>query len=144
MKETLLTIVALFFILAANAQETDSLKKAGSDTLVYAAPEHSPEFPGGVDAFLGYIAKNTRYPATAREASKQGKVIVQFIVEKDGTVSHVQVVRNVFPSLDAEAIRVVSGSPKWAPGSQDGYPVRVRYTVPISFNISNKVYILQN
>jgi len=144
MKFRSILILSLFSVFGANAQKTDTLKKTTSDTSIYASPEHLPEFPGGTDEFLKYIAMNTRYPAAAREASKQGKVIVQFVIEKDGALSHVQVVRSIFPALDAEAVRVVSGSPKWAPGTQDGYAVRVRYTVPISFNISNHVYFLKN
>ncbi|HZY38533.1 MAG TPA: energy transducer TonB [Mucilaginibacter sp.] len=144
MKLLSILILFLFSVFGANAQKTDTLKKPTSDTSIYASPEHLPEFPGGIDQFMSYVGKNIRYPADARAASKQGKVILQFIVEKDGSISKVKVLRSVFPSIDAEAVRVVTSSPKWAPGTQDGYPVRVRYTIPVTFNISNKVYFLKD
>lgn len=125
---------------AAKAQNQDSLKKTVADTTIYTSAEKVPEFPGGNSGFLMYISKNLRYSRDARAVQKQGKVTVIFVVEKDGSVSNVRVLRSLFPSLDAEAIRVVSNSPKWKPGTQNGIPVRVAFSVPITFNISTRVY----
>jgi len=140
MKIFLLPIIGLAGILSAKAQESDSLKKLAADTSVHAVVQTPPEFPGGTNEFLKFIAKNIRYPAEARMVNKQGKVIVQFIVEKNGSVTNARVIRPLFPAIDKEAIRVVSSSPKWKPGGQNGYRLRVVYTVPITFNLSTHVY----
>lgn len=96
--------------------------------------EDMPSFQGkGQEGFRAWIAKNLRYPEIAAENGISGRVFVQFVVEPNGSVSKVQVVRGVDPALDKEAIRVVSASPKWAPGKQRGKPVRVAYTFPIVF-----------
>ena len=79
--------------------------------------------------------KNMKYPADAEKQKIEGRVIATFIVETDGSISNIEVARPVFPSLDAEAVRVLSGMPKWTPGRQNGKEVRVKYTVPISFNL---------
>ena len=92
-----------------------------------------PQFPGG--DVTKWLAKNTRYPMIAQENGIQGKVFVQFVIEKDGSISNVKVLRPVDPSLDKEAIRVVSSMPKWKPGKQRGKAVRVSYTVPINFQL---------
>jgi periplasmic protein TonB len=144
MKRVLITTIALVFVLSVKAQTADTLKGLRADTLVFTVVEKGPEFPGGVDGFLRFIAKNVRYPADAREINKQGKELIQFIVEKDGSVSNVKVLRPLLPSMDKEAIRVVSSSPKWKPGMQHGQVVRVAYVVPISFTISTHVYINKN
>ena len=96
--------------------------------------EDMPSFQGkGQEGFREWIAKNLRYPEIAAENGISGRVFVQFVVEPDGSVNKVEVVRGVDPALDKEAIRVVSASPKWAPGKQRGKPVRVAYTFPIVF-----------
>ena len=95
--------------------------------------EDMPQFPGG--SVQKWIAKNVKYPMIAQENNIQGKVFVQFVIEKDGSVSDVKVARSVDPSLDKEAIRVVKAMPKWKPGKQRGKPVRVSYTVPINFQL---------
>ena len=92
-----------------------------------------PQFPGG--SVQKWIAKTVKYPMIAQENNIQGKVFVQFVIEKDGSVSDVKVARSVDPSLDKEAIRVVKAMPKWKPGKQRGKPVRVSYTVPINFQL---------
>lgn len=140
MKKSIITLVAVIAILSANAQKSDSLKKLAADTTIFTTAEMQPEFPGGNDNFLKFIGKNIRYPSDARRVNKQGKVIVQFIIEKDGSVTNVKVLRPLFPSIDSEAIRVVSSSAKWKPGMQKGQGVRVSYVVPITFNIDNHVY----
>jgi protein TonB len=135
-KKILFTLISLTIILAAKAQTPDTLKGLAADTVLFYTVEHEPEFPGGLAQFYKYVITTLRYPADARAITKQGKVIVQFIIEKDGSISHVKVLRKVFPSLDAEAVRVVIGSPKWIPGMQNGYRLRVVYTLPISFNLA--------
>ncbi|MDY4042436.1 MAG: energy transducer TonB [Marinifilaceae bacterium] len=100
---------------------------------VFMVVEDMPRFPGG--DVTKWLAKNTRYPMIAQENGIQGKVFVQFVIEKDGSITNVKVLRPVDPSLDKEAIRVVSSMPKWKPGKQRGKAVRVSYTVPINFQL---------
>lgn len=100
---------------------------------IFQVVEDMPQFPGG--SVQKWIAKNVQYPMIAQENNIQGKVFVQFVIEKDGSVSDVKVARSVDPSLDKEAIRVVKAMPKWKPGKQRGKPVRVSYTVPINFQL---------
>ena len=102
---------------------------------VFVVVEEMPEFPGGELALRTYIAKAIVYPTVAQENGIQGKVFVTFVVNKDGSVSNAKIARGVDASLDAEALRVVSTLPKWKPGKQRGVPVRVSYTVPISFKL---------
>lgn len=103
---------------------------------VFVFVENMPEFPGGTAALLAHIAKNTQYPEIAKENGLQGKVIVQFVINKNGEVEQARVSRGVDPALDKEAIRVVQTLPKWKPGSQRGKPVKVTYTVPINFQLN--------
>jgi len=102
---------------------------------VFVVVEEMPEFPGGELALRKYIAKAIVYPTIAQENGIQGKVFVNFVVNKDGSVSNAKIARGVDPSVDQEALRVVSTLPKWKPGKQRGVPVRVSYTVPISFKL---------
>lgn len=106
---------------------------AASDNQTFDVVEQMPEFPGGMRAGLEFMARNLKYPTKAQEAGKQGRVIVQFIVQKDGSLSDLHVLRAVDPWLDAEAIRVISIMPKWKPGMQDGKAVAVKYTMPVTF-----------
>ena len=100
---------------------------------IFKVVEEMPEFPGGAGKLLEYIGKNIKYPMMARESDIQGKVFVQFVVEPDGNISHVQVLRGIGGGCDEEAVRVVESMPKWKPGKQRGAPVRVQYMVPIVF-----------
>ena len=100
--------------------------------------EEMPEFPGGMSECLKFLGTNIKYPLEAQKAGVQGRVIVQFIVEKDGTISNPKIVRGVNPDLDGEAIRVVSIMPTWEPGRQKGQPVRVKYTIPVTFRLNKK------
>ncbi len=110
-----------------------------TDNPVFSAVEQSPSFPGGQPAFEKYLATTIKYPAKARENKTEGRVIITFIVEKDGALNDMKVVRSVGDGTDEEAIRVLQASPKWNPGIQNGRAVRVQYTVPISFSLaSNK------
>lgn len=101
------------------------------DDEVFVIAEHMPVFPHG--DVTKWLAKNTKYPPIAEQNGIQGKVFVKFVVEKDGSVTNVEVVRSVDPSLDKEALRVVSAMPKWTPGRQRDKAVRVSFTVPINF-----------
>jgi TonB family protein len=94
-----------------------------------------PEFPGGVEKLMEYVAMNVRYPKEAEDKCLQGRVIATFIVEKDGSITSAKIVRSIDPALDAEALRVINGMPNWKPGTQKGEPVRVKYTIPISFRL---------
>ena len=105
------------------------------DSKVFDVVEQMPSFPGGQAALMQWLASNMSYPVIAAENGVQGRVIVQFVVEKDGSVSDVQVVKSVDPSLDKEAKRVVSAMPRWIPGKQNGAAVRVKYTVPVTFKL---------
>ena len=102
---------------------------------VFDVVEQMPQYPGGMPALFQYISKNIKYPAEAEKAGVQGRVIVTFVVEKDGNVSNAKVVKSINPTLDAEALRVVNGMPNWNPGMQNGEPVRVKYTVPVTFRL---------
>lgn len=104
---------------------------------VFQVVEEMPEFPGGMGECMKWLGQNIKYPADAKEKGVQGRVIVQFVVEKDGTIVNAKVVRGVDPDLDAEALRVVNQSPKWKPGKQKGEAVRVKYTLPIMFKLDN-------
>ncbi len=103
---------------------------------VFVVVENMPQFPGGTRALNRFIAKTVKYPPLAQEHGVTGRVIVGFVIGKDGSVSDVKVLRPVDPSLDKEAIRVIKAMPKWKPGKQRGKPVRVSYTVPINFQLN--------
>ena len=100
--------------------------------------EQMPEFPGGVQALMQFLYENIRYPEAAQTAGKEGRVVVQFVVEADGTVSSAKVVRSISEELDAEALRVVNAMPRWTPGKHKGKAVRVKYTLPVSFRLTPK------
>ena len=107
-----------------------------NSTRVYDVVEQMPSFPGGISGLRTYLNQNIRYPAEAQEICVQGRVVVSFVVEKDGHISDVTVLRSVDPSLDKEAVRVIRNMPRWSPGKQGGEPVRVRYNVPVSFRLN--------
>ncbi len=102
---------------------------------VFLSVEENPEFPGGPAKLLEYIQKNLKYPMMARESDIQGRVFVGFVVEKDGSISNVKVLRGIGGGCDEEAVRVVQSLPKFKPGKQRGNPVRVQYTLPIVFKL---------
>lgn len=97
--------------------------------------EEMPEFPGGPQAMMVYLMKNVNYPKTAFDANVQGRVIAQFVVDKEGVIRGVHVVKSVDPALDAEAVRVINSMPKWKPGRQNGKVVNVKYTIPVNFQL---------
>ncbi len=134
MKRTLFCAIFFSFILSAKAQNADTLKGLAADTFLYVTPEHPAQFPGGLSEFGRFLAQTIRYPEHAFLNNIHGRVIVQITIEKDGSLSHITVIRKVSPLLDKEAIRVVSTSPKWIPATQNGKAVRMIYALPIVFN----------
>ena len=105
------------------------------ETKVFDVVEQMPSFPGGPSALMQYLNSNIKYPVVAEENGVQGRVVCTFVVEKDGSITDVRVVKSVDPSLDKEAMRVVKSMPKWIPGKQNGSAVRVKYTVPVTFRL---------
>ena len=105
------------------------------ETKVFDVVEQMPSFPGGPSALMQYLSSNIKYPVVAEENGVQGRVVCTFVVERDGSITDVRVVKSVDPSLDKEAVRVVKSMPKWIPGKQNGSAVRVKYTVPVTFRL---------
>ena len=112
--------------------DDSNLQKNNSDK-AYDLVEEMPQYPGGVGKLMEYVSMNVRYPKEAESKSIQGRVIITFVVEKDGSITDAEVIKSVDPALDAEALRVVKAMPKWTPGKQEGKPIRVKYTMPITF-----------
>jgi protein TonB len=104
---------------------------------IFVVVENQPEFPGGNTAMMKFLSENIKYPVIAQENGIQGRVICNFVVERDGSITDVQVVRGVDPSLDREAMRVINEMPRWKPGKQRGQAVRVRFTLPVVFRLQN-------
>ena len=131
MKRIIFIVLAIMVTLSINAQSEGT----PVEETVYDVVEEMPQFPGGPSALFEYLSNNLQYPVVAEENGVQGRVIVTFIVEKDGSISNAKVVKAVDPSLDKEAIRLVESMPNWIPGKQNGEPVRVKYTVPVTFRL---------
>lgn len=129
-------VIALALLAFANPK-TETAPVSG-DNKVYETVEQMPEFPGGMEEMMKFLQRNIQYPANAAKNEVEGRVILQFVVEKDGQIGDVKVVRSVDPELDAEALRVVKSMPSFIPGRQDGKPVAVWYTLPISFKLQSK------
>ena len=117
------------------ASKADNMETAPLNSRVYDVVEQMPSFPGGPAAMFEYLSKAIRYPVDAEKNGIQGRVICTIVVEKDGSISDVKVVKSVLPSLDKEAVRVVSSMPRWNPGKQSGSTVRVKYTIPLTFRL---------
>lgn len=150
----IITLSALLVLLGSNLRaqnvvnptnEKDNitiLRAVGDDSTVsdkekvYQVVEQQPSFPGGREELFKYLAYNVKYPIDAAENKIEGRVLVTFVVEHDGSISNVNVANSVYPSLDKESIRVVSGMPKWIPGKANGKTVRVKYTIPITFRLN--------
>ena len=131
-KLILLLLMAGCCLMTANAQKT---VVSQTDQKVFDTVEQMPEYPGGMQAMIEFLQTNMKYPEDAAKQKVEGRVMVQFVVETDGSVSDVHVAKQVFPSLDAEAIRVVQAMPKWTPGKEKGKVVRVKYNLPIVFRM---------
>jgi len=113
----------------------DAPPQVEEEVWMFAAVEEKPTFPGGEGEFYKYLGKNVKYPTMEAEQGIEGRVFVEFVVDKDGGITEVRAVRGVSPGLDKEAIRVMKASPKWAPGKQNGRAVKVRYVIPINFDL---------
>lgn len=127
-----MSMMAVVCLMTASAQKTIVSQ---SNQNVYDAVEQMPEFPGGMPAMMEFLQTNIKYPKDAIKQNVGGRVMVMFVVEPDGSLSNVRVARKVFPSLDAEAVRVVKAMPKWKPGKEKGRAVRVNFTMPVVFSI---------
>ena len=103
---------------------------------VFLVVEDDPEFPGGLSALSQYLASNIKYPQLAKENNITGKVFVSFVVEKDGSVGQVKILRDIGGGCGAEAVRVVKSMPKWKPGKQRGKPVRTQFNLPVDFSLN--------
>ena len=124
-------MMAVLCLMTANAQKT---VVSQSKQNVYDVVEQMPEFPGGMPAMIEFLQTNLNYPKDAKKQNVGGRVLVMFVVEADGSISNVRVAKKIFPSLDAEALRVVKAMPKWNPGKEKGKPVRVNFSLPIVFS----------
>ena len=129
------TVEAVRSEIAVAAPPPPPAPKPEVATKVFDVVEEMPSFPGGNVALMSYLNSNTKYPVVAQENGVQGRVIISFVVERDGSISDVKVARSVDPSLDREAQRVVKSMPRWTPGKQNGQTVRVKYTVPVVFRL---------
>lgn len=127
-----LSVLAILFTVNTTAMAQNN--KTAKDK-VYEKAEIMPEFPGGEQAMMDFVAKNVTYPKEAMEKEISGRVLVGFIVEKDGSITETEVVKGIGGGCDEEALRVVKAMPKWKPGKQDGKPVRVHFLLPIIFKL---------
>lgn len=127
MRRAFLTFFIALVAFTVNAQSDTSANK------IYLATDQAPEFPGGISEFTSFVAKTIRYPIKSRTRGKDGRVLVTFVIEKDGSITNGKILRAVADDIDAEALRVVNLSPKWNPGVVNGAPVRTQYTFPINF-----------
>ena len=124
--------MAVFCLTTVSAQKTVVSQKNDD---VFDIVEQMPEYPGGMQALFEFLKENIKYPEDAQKQKVEGRVLVKFVVETDGSISNIEVVKNAFPSLDAEAERVVRIMPKWTPGKQKGQVVRVKFVLPINFSL---------
>ena len=127
-KLILLVVVALFCSTSVMAQT-----EVVDEEIFLVVAENAPEFPGGSDSLYAYIARNIKYPETAKKEKIEGRVFVTFVIEKDGQVSSAKILRDIGGGCGEEAIRVVKNMPKWKPGTQRGNPVRFQFNLPVSF-----------
>lgn len=118
-----------------SAQQPQTGVKNNTEEPIFIVVEEMPEYPGGMSEFMKFIAKNIKYPADALQGKVEGRVIARFVVCKDGSISDIEIMRSVSPSLDAEAVRVLKLMPKWKPGRQRGKAVPVKFTVPVTFRL---------
>lgn len=116
-------------------EEVEVEEEESDEVFAFAVIEDKPEFPGGDAKLMAYLGNNTKFPQIAKENGIQGRVFVQFVIDKKGKVTDVQIARGVDPYLDKEALRVVKGMPSWKPGKQRGKAVKVSYIVPINFKL---------
>ena len=130
----LATLSVLALLLMVNTNAMAQSKKVANDKVIEKA-EVMPQFPGGDQAMMKFVSENVQYPEEAKEKEISGRVMVGFIVEKDGSISDVKVVKGIGGGCDEEAVRVVKAMPKWKPGKEKGKPVRVSYMMPFTFKL---------
>ncbi len=139
MKKIILTIALVLMGTALSAQNVDVAQPATTDVtqedVVFVVVEDDPEFPGGIEALYRYLASNIKYPTEAKNEKIQGTVYVSFVIEKDGSVSNIKLLRDIGGGCGQEAVRVVQQMPKWKPGRQRGQRVRTQYNLPIKFTL---------
>ena len=129
---TAMSVLAILLMVNTNAMAQS--KKAANDKVLEKA-EVMPEFPGGDQALFDFVSKNVVYPEEAKDKEIAGRVLVSFVVEKDGSIGEVKVVQGIGGGCDEEAVRVVKAMPKWKPGKDKGKPVRVSYVMPFTFKL---------
>ncbi len=122
---------------AVEAAPIDNGPEEVEEEEIFMRVEKAPSFPGGQKAMMEYLMKNIKYPAVCQEAGISGRVIVSFVVNKDGTIQNVEVIRGVHEKLDAEAVRVVKSMPAWSPGEQQGRKVRSKFQLPVFFRLAS-------
>ncbi len=122
-------------VLKQNEVVVEKVEQKEEETRVFEVVEQMPQFPGGDAALMQYLSSHIKYPVVAEENGIQGRVVCTFVVERNGSITDVRVVKSVDPSLDKEAVRVIKGMPNWIPGKQNGSAVRVKYTVPVTFRL---------
>ena len=136
MKKHLTAILAIALGTLASAQTTDTAyAPVNISTEIYTIVEKSPEFPGGYEGLMQYLAASIQYPAEAKADDAEGTVYATFVIETDGTTSAVRILRSPHPALSKEAIRVIKAMPKWKAGHKRGKKVRVQYNLPIKFQL---------
>lgn len=123
-------------VIQAPVSSSGTVSEEEGSEVVFVVVESMPSFPGGDAALFKYLGDNIKYPVIAQESGIQGRVICQFVVNRDGSIVDIEVVRSVDKSLDAEAIRVIKNMPRWTPGKQRGKTVRVKYTLPVNFRLN--------
>lgn len=134
MKTNFITILLLLGTLSLKAQQVSIPNNQANDTTIYNKVDKDPEYNGGVEKLNKFLSDNLIYPKDDGEQTIQGKVIVTFIIEKDGSLSNLKIVRGLSPKIDKESLRVLMLSPNWIPGFINGYPVRCLYTLPLQFS----------
>ena len=133
-KIAFMLLMALLSTTTITAQKTVVSKKQSKE-VVFDIVDQMPEFPGGLDSLMSFLTSTIKYPKEAMDKKIEGRVMVKFIVEKDGQVSEPEIVNSAFPALDEEALRVIQCMPKWKPGKQNGNVVRVSFTLPVAFRL---------
>lgn len=134
-KFIIMVLTVLFGLTNVSAQKTVVAKKAVTKQQVFSVVDQMPEFPGGQAALFEFLMKNVKYPADAKEKKIEGRVLVTFVVDTDGSITDISLLKKTYPSLDTEAKRVIKAMPKWIPGRQNGKVVKVHYSVPIIFRL---------
>ena len=131
----------VMLVLAVLCSTSAMAQTVVEDDAIFVVAENAPEFPGGEDSLYAYIARNIKYPETAKKEKIEGRVFVTFVIEKDGQVSSAKILRDIGGGCGEEAIRVVKNMPKWKPGTQRGNPVRFRFNLPVSFGLERDVVV---